>query len=108
MKIDLSYLNPEQKNAVLEIRKPVLLMAPVGTGKTKVLALRAAHAIDCGIESSSILCLSFTNRAAKEVRERLSKLLGKKCPNGTTKTFPPLFATALPAATDIIGIVYDF
>jgi len=108
MKIDLSYLNPEQKNAVLEIRKPVLLMAPVGTGKTKVLALRAAHAIDCGIESSSILCLSFTNRAAKEVRERLVKLLGKTAATVTTKTFHALCATIIRAETDIIGIDYDF
>src|SRR5258707_8157645 len=96
MKIDLSYLNPEQKNAVLEIRKPVLLMAPVGTGKTKVLALRAAHAIDCGIESSSILCLSFTNRAAKEVRERLVKLLGETAPTPATNAFPAPCAPRLP------------
>ena len=108
MAIDLGNLNPEQKRAVLEVTRPVLLMAPMGTGKTKVLALRAAYAIDSGIEASSILCLSFTNRAAKEVKERLTQLLGRAGDGVTTRTFHSLCAMIIRSESDVIGIDYDF
>jgi len=106
--IDLGNLNAEQKRAVLEVTRPVLLMAPMGTGKTKVLSLRAAYAIDSGIAASSILCLSFTNRAAKEVRARLTHLLGRAGDAVTTRTFHSLCATIIRAESDVIGIDYDF
>ena len=108
MAIDLTDLNPEQMSAVLDIKSPVLLMAPMGTGKTMVLALRAAQAIDSGIEASSILCLSFTNRAAKEVRDRLIKLLGKEGSAVTTRTLHSLCAMIIRAESDVVGIDYDF
>jgi len=100
--IDLGNLNPEQKRAVLEVTKPVLLMAPMGTGKTKVLALRAAYAIDSGIAASSILCLSFTNRAAKEVKERLTQLLGRAGDAVTTRTFHSLCAMIIRSESDTL------
>src|SRR5258708_12772046 len=83
-------------------------MAPMGTGKTKVLALRAAYAIDSGIAASSILCLSFTNRAAKEVKERLTQLLGRAGDAVTTRTFHSLCAMIIRSESDVIGIYYDF
>ncbi len=108
MAINLGDVNPEQKRAVVEVTKPVLVMAPVGTGKTKVLTLRAAYAIDSGVEASSILCLSFTNQAAKEVRERLTRLLGRAGHAVITKTFHSLCATIIRAEGDVIGIDNDF
>jgi len=106
--VDFVNLNPEQKRAVLQVTQPVLLMAPMGTGKTKVLTLRAAYAIDRGIDASSILCLSFTNRAAKEVKERLTQLLGRAGDAVTTRTFHSLCATIIREESDVVGIDYDF
>ena len=68
-------LNDQQREAVAHLHGPLLGPAPVGTGKTTVIAHRAAHAIRSGIDPAHILCLSFTNRAAREMRERVLALL---------------------------------
>jgi DNA helicase-2/ATP-dependent DNA helicase PcrA len=68
-------LNPEQTAIASHIEGAILVLAPVGTGKTCVLAERVLHAIREGIPPQRILCLTFTNRAAKEMSERLSTLL---------------------------------
>jgi DNA helicase-2/ATP-dependent DNA helicase PcrA len=101
-------LNPEQKQAVLATNERILVMAPVGTGKTGVLALRAGCAIDGGIDPSVILCLSFTNRAAREVRERLTKVVGKTAEAVTAKTFHAVCASIIRAEADGIGIDHDY
>ena len=101
-------LNPEQRQAVEAWDEALLVMAPVGTGKTNCLALRAAHAMDQGVAASRILCLSFTNKAAREVRLRLVRLLGKAGGEVTAKTFHGLCAQILRAEAPAIGWDRDF
>ena len=70
----LDSLNKEQKEAVMHIDGPCLVVAGAGSGKTKVLTTRIAYLIDKGIYSSHILAITFTNKAAKEMKERVGKL----------------------------------
>ena len=67
---DFNHLNEMQQQAVATTHKSLLVLAPAGTGKTKVIALRTAYLVQQGIQPSQILCLTFTNKAAKEMKER--------------------------------------
>lgn len=100
--------NLEQKNIITYINRAILVLAPVGTGKTLVLSERVLQAIKSGISAQKILCLTFTNRAAKEMCKRLGQAYPDEFRHLTIKTFHSLCATMLRIEARQIGLPADF
>jgi DNA helicase-2/ATP-dependent DNA helicase PcrA len=104
----LHSLNPEQKAAVLQTTGPVMIIAGAGSGKTRVLTYRIAHLIHTGIDAFNILSLTFTNKAAKEMRERIESVVGPEARNIWMGTFHSVFAKILRIEAEKIGYPKNF
>ncbi|MDF3076366.1 MAG: UvrD/REP helicase [Sphingobacteriaceae bacterium] len=104
----LQGLNPSQLAAVEQTEGPVMIVAGAGSGKTKVITCRVAHLITKGVDPFNILVLTFTNKAAKEMRERIMKAVGPEAKNIWMGTFHSVFAKILRVEADKIGYPHNF
>src|SRR6187397_199013 len=105
----LEGLNDKQREAVLHVDGPVMIIAGAGSGKTKVLTTRVAHLMANGVDSFNILALTFTNKAAKEMKERVEHILGNnEARNLYIGTFHSVFARILRTEAPKMGYPNNF
>jgi DNA helicase-2/ATP-dependent DNA helicase PcrA len=109
MAIDLaSELNKEQFIAASTLEGPLLIIAGAGSGKTRMITFRIAHMLEQGIPQSAILALTFTNKAASEMAERIRGLTGKRLSNLTVSTFHAFGVKVLRQNIDNLGFKTNF
>ena len=108
MKHFIESLNEPQREAVLHTDGPLMIIAGAGSGKTRVLTYRIAHLIEKGVEPFNILSLTFTNKAAKEMRERIEKIVGTEARNLWMGTFHSVFAKILRFEAEYLGYNSNF
>jgi DNA helicase II / ATP-dependent DNA helicase PcrA len=105
----LDSLNPEQRQAVLHVAGPLLILAGAGSGKTRVITSRVAYLVGDGHASpEEVLAVTFTNKAAEEMRTRVETLLGSDCSRMWISTFHSLCARLLRREAPAIGLTRDF
>lgn len=105
----LNGLNEQQREAVLTTEGPLMIVAGAGSGKTKVLTTRIAHLMAKGVDAFNILALTFTNKAAAEMKERIEKILGNnEARNLYIGTFHSVFARILRAEAHRLGYPNSF
>lgn len=104
----LSDLNPVQQEAVKALNGPVMIIAGAGSGKTRVLTYRVAYLISCGVPPYQILALTFTNKAANEMKERIVRLVGDKASEVWMGTFHSMFARILRKEASLLGYTRSF
>ena len=104
----LQGLNNAQEQAVVNYQKPSLIVAGAGSGKTRVLTCRIAYMIAQGVAPWSIMALTFTNKAAREMRERITTMVGDKSRYIWMGTFHAIFLKILSAEADKLGYQSSF
>ena len=104
----LEDLNEVQRKAVTQTDGPVLVVAGPGSGKTRVLTFRIAHLIEKGVAPWEILALTFTNKAAREMKDRIAKVVGDRANRVWAGTFHSIFARILRVEAEKIGYPSDF
>ena len=102
---EFAHLNPQQKEAVCVASGPTLVIAGAGSGKTRVATMRVAHLIRNGLSPSNIVAVTFTNKAAKEMRERVHHLVGSQV---LVSTFHSLGATILRESCHLLDYPPNF
>lgn len=110
--MDLSVLNEQQRLAAETLEGPVLILAGAGSGKTKALTYRVANLIDHGVSAREILALTFTNKAAREMKDRIAQLVGDEAEYAWISTFHSSCARILRMDIEKIGysrsfVIYD-
>src|ERR1700755_1520034 len=105
----LQGLNEPQREAVMHIDGPLMIVAGAGSGKTKVLTTRIAHLMNNGVDAFNILALTFTNKAAAEMKERVERTLGNtEARNLYIGPFHSVFARILRAEANKLGYPNNF
>src|SRR3954471_14025702 len=105
----LTDLNDRQREAVQHLEGPLMIVAGAGSGKTKVLTTRIAHLMAKGVDAFNILALTFTNKAAAEMKERIGHILGnRESRNLYIGTFHSVFARIMRAEAHRIGYPNSF
>ena len=105
----LDSLNPAQKQAVMQKDGPMIIIAGAGSGKTRVLTYRIAHLMNGGVDAFNILSLTFTNKAAREMKERIAAVVGaSEAKNLWMGTFHSVFARILRSEADKLGFPSNF
>lgn len=106
---DLNSLNSQQRAAVVHKEGPLLLLAGAGSGKTRVITCRIAHLLQQGIPARQILAVTFTNKAAREMRERIQEMVGSNGSKGMViATFHSLCVQILKNHIDRLGFKKNF
>ncbi|MFN0174238.1 MAG: ATP-dependent helicase [Saprospiraceae bacterium] len=104
----LDELNPIQRTAVTSIEGPVLVIAGPGSGKTRVLTYRIAHLLQSHVPPREILALTFTNKSAREMKDRIERVVGPSAQHVWAGTFHSIFARILRYEADKIGYPSSF
>src|SRR3954471_11639212 len=105
----LAGLNPAQREAVLHVNGPLLVLAGAGSGKTRVLTTRIARLIDVeGVDPRQILAVTFTNKAAGEMRDRIARILGSQPAGMWAGTFHAIGARMLRSAAHLVRRTASF
>lgn len=104
----LNDLNSSQRDAVMQAEGPVMIIAGAGSGKTRVLTYRITHLLEKGVEPFHIVALTFTNKAAREMRQRIEKIAGSEAKNLWMGTFHSVFARILRAEAERLGYPSSF
>lgn len=108
MALNLEALNEAQRAAVLNTEGPMMIIAGAGSGKTRVLTFRIAQLMEKGVDSFNILALTFTNKAAREMRSRIEGEVGSDARNLWMGTFHSVFARILRAEAERLGYPSNF
>lgn len=106
--LDLTQLNPDQRDAVEYASGPLLIVAGAGSGKTRVLTYRVAHLIATGTHPMNVLAITFTNKAAEEMRSRVKSLVGEVADRMWVSTFHSACVRILRSTGDRLGYPKSF